>query len=286
MSSLNATGSSTRENVLRLARKLPTAPSIFGRLGRLLNDVNADLSDIVKLVSVDAGLTARVIRLSNSVFFKGEQSVRTLEEAINRVGFREMHKVVGVAMTEQVFQSGLPVYNLTAEEMWENSVVTALAMENLARIACEDEGLAYTVGLLRHVGKLVLDTLLQVENPGVTCPDSDTLDLPKWERAWTEITSNEIGAIILEEWKMPEAVHQGVKYHYQVEEAAGKMGALLHVACWITKELGKGIKAESKQWELTETTLDRAGVTQDMAQSCLTETQESLETLKSRLKAA
>jgi HD-like signal output (HDOD) protein len=288
MSSPNASGSSTtRENVLRLARKLPTAPSIFGRLGRLLNDINADLTDIVKLVSVDAALTARVIRLSNSVFFKGEQSVRTLEEAINRVGFREMHKVVGVAMTEQVFQSGLPVYNLTAEEMWENSVVTALAMENLARAACEDESLAYTVGLLRHVGKLVLDTLLEVENPGVTCPDSDTLDLPKWERAWTEFTSNEVGAIILEEWKMPEAVHQGVKYHYQpIEEQAGRIGALLHLACWITKELGKGIKAEAKQWELADATLERAGVTHEMVQSCLTDTQESLAELKNRLKAA
>lgn len=276
----------SRENVLRLARKLPTAPSIFGRLGRLLGDENADLADVVKLVSVDAGLTARVIRLSNSVFFRGDEAVRTLEEAINRVGFREMHKMVGVAMTEQVFQSGLPVYNLSAEEMWENSVVTALAMENLARAADEDEGLAYTVGLLRHVGKLVLDTLLEVENPGVTCPDSDTLDLPKWERAWTEITSNEVGAIILEEWKMPEPVYQGVKFHYQPEEAAGKLGALLHVACWIAKELGKGMKAEAKQWDLAESTLERAGVNRETVDSCLTATQESLVELKSRLKAA
>ena len=32
-----------RETILRLARKLPTSPHIFGRLGGLLNDMNSDL---------------------------------------------------------------------------------------------------------------------------------------------------------------------------------------------------------------------------------------------------
>ena len=176
-----------RDAILRLARKLPTSPHIFGRLGRLLNDPNSELDDVVKLVAVDSGLTGRVIRLSNSVYFRGEQSVRSLDDAINRVGFREMHRIVGVAMSEQIFQGGLPVYNLSAETMWENSVVTALAMERLARAAGADDAEAYTIGLLRSVGKLVLGTLIEVEHPGATCPESESLDLTKWERAWAGV---------------------------------------------------------------------------------------------------
>lgn len=277
--------STTRENILRLARKLPAAPHIFGRLGLLLGNMNADLDNIVRLVAVDSGLTGRVIRMSNSVFYRGDEPVRSLDEAVNRVGFREMHKMVGVAMSEQLFQGGLPVYNLTAEEMWENSVVTALAMENVARVVGEDEGEAYTLGLLRPVGKLVLDMLLEVEHPGVCCPDSDTLELPKWERAWAAITSNEAGAMILEEWKMPEPMHTGVLHHYGHDTEGNRMAALLHVACWITHQLGKGLKAEARQWELTEGVLTRAGLTEDAIQGCLKETQEALETLKDRLKA-
>jgi HD-like signal output (HDOD) protein len=219
--------STTRDNILRLARKLPAAPHIFGRLGLLLGNMNADLDNIVRLVAVDSGLTGRVIRMSNSVFYRGDEPVRSLDEAVNRVGFREMHKMVGVAMSEQLFQGGLPVYNLTAEEMWENSVVTALAMENVARVVGEDEGEAYTLGLLRPVGKLVLDMLLEVEHPGVCCPDSDTLELPKWERAWAAITSNEAGAMILEEWKMPEPMHTGVLHHYGHDSEGNRMAALL-----------------------------------------------------------
>ncbi len=278
--------STTRENILRLARKLPAAPHIFGRLGLLLGNMNADLDNIVRLVAVDSGLTGRVIRMSNSVFYRGDEPVRSLDEAVNRVGFREMHRMVGVAMSEQLFQGGLPVYNLSAEEMWENSVVTALAMESIARTCGEDEGEAYTLGLLRPVGKLVLDMLLEVDQPGVCCPDSDTLDLPKWERAWAGITSNEAAAMILEEWKMPEPMYDGVLHHYEHDTQGSRLAAQLHAACWITHQLGKGLKAEARQWELTADVLTRAGLTDEVVQACLKETEEALETLNHRLKAA
>jgi HD-like signal output (HDOD) protein len=273
-----------RDHILRLAKKLPTSPHIFGRLGRLLNDPNSELSDIVKLVAVDSGLTGRVIRLSNSVFFRGEQAVRSLDEAINRVGFREMHRIVGVAMSEQIFQGGLPVYNLTAEQLWENSVVTALSMERLARVSGEDEGEAYTVGLLRSIGKLVLDMLISVEHHGISCPESETLDLVKWERAWAAITSNETGAMILEEWKMTGPIAMAVRDHYRPSADSGRMSALLHIACWVCHQLGKGMTVETRQWELTPETLTLAGMTQEQAEACVAETQEALSELKTRLK--
>lgn len=277
---------SARETIIRLAQKLPTSPHIFGRLGKLLNDLNSDLEGIVKIVAVDSGLTARVIRLSNSVFFRGDEPVRSLEEAVSRVGFREMHRIVGVATSEQIFQTGLPVYNLTSGEVWENSVVTALAMECLAKVVGEEESEAYTVGLLRPIGKLVLDILIQAEHPGITCPESETLDLPKWERAWAAITSNEAGSMILEEWKMPPNVVQGLRDHYRPVEGISRIGAMLHVACSITHQLGKGVRAEMRQWDVTPEVLALAGLTEGALEACTAETKEGLAQLKNRLKAA
>jgi len=282
--STTTTDTTIKDRVMRFARKLPTSPGIFGRLGMLLSRVDADVDDIVKLASVDAGLTARVIRMSNSVFFRGDMAVSTLEDAISRVGFREVHKIVGVAMTDQVFQSGLPVYNLTAVQVWENSVVTALAMENLAGTAGEEEGVAYTMGLLRPVGKLVLDTLLEIEQPGVICPDKDNFDLPTWERAWAGITSNEVGAMVMEEWHMSAGVFHGVKNHYQPDDEAGPLGALLHLSCWVAQQMGKGFKFEAKQWSLNEDVLQRAGINEEAVQACVAATQEALDALKTRLK--
>jgi HD-like signal output (HDOD) protein len=274
---------SVKEHVLRLAQKLPASPQIFSRLSLLLDDMNADMGKVVNLISIDAALTSRVIRLSNSVFFRGRTPVQSLDEAIGRIGFREVHRIVGVAMTEQIFKDGLPSYNLTSAAVWENSVVTALAMERLARATAMDEGGAYTLGLLRTVGKLVLGRILEKEHPGIVCPD-DT-DVDTWERARLNIASPEASAVMLESWKMPRELFQGVRHHHQPEiaPADGPMGALLHLSCWVANSLGKGIKAEAPLWELTNERLHQAGLSEAAILECVPDIEGALNKLKAQL---
>jgi HD-like signal output (HDOD) protein len=269
-----------KEHILRLAQKLPAAPQIFTRLSLLLDDVNADLDKIVNLISIDTGLTARVLRLSNSVFFRGSSAVQSLDEAINRVGFREVHKMVGMAMTEQLFKDGLPAYRMNASQVWENSVTTALAMESIAREGGHDEQSAYTVGILRQIGKLVLGKIIEKEQPGATCPDD--LDILSWERARLNITSHEAAAYILESWKLPRPVCLGMRFHHEPEAHAndGPTGAQLHLAGWVAGMLEVSTKSESVLWELNQDRLDLAGVSESFMQDCADSARNELDALR------
>ena len=239
-----------RDHILRLAQKLPASPQIFTRLSLLLDDVNADLDKIVNLISIDTGLTSRVLRLSNSVFFRGSSAVQSLDEAINRVGFREVHKMVGMAMTEQIFKDGLPAYRMNARQVWESSIATALAMESIARESGQDEQTAYTVGILRQIGKLVLGKIIEKEQPGAMCPDD--LDILSWERARLNITSHEAAAYILESWKLPRPVCQGMRFQHEPEAhpGDGAIGAQLHLAGWVAGTLGVSTKSEASMLAL------------------------------------
>jgi HD-like signal output (HDOD) protein len=272
-----------KEHILRLAQKLPASPQIFTRLSLLLADVNADLDKIVNLISIDTGLTARVLRLSNSVFFRGSSPVQSLDEAIHRVGFREVHKMVGMAMTEQVFKDGLPAYKMTARQIWENSVVTALAMESIARESSQDEQAAYTLGILRQIGKLVLGRILEKEQPGAQCPDD--IDMLSWERARLNITSHEATAYILESWKMPRTACLGMRFHHEPEAHPndGPSGSQLHLSGWVAATLAVSNKAESILWEITPDRLDLAGVSERFMQKCADDTRNELDALKLQL---
>jgi HD-like signal output (HDOD) protein len=272
-----------KDHILRLAQKLPASPQIFSRLSLLLADVNADLDKIVNLIGIDTGLTARVLRLSNSVFFRGSNAVQSLDEAIHRVGFREVHKMVGMAMTEQLFKDGLPAYRMNARAVWENSIVTALAMESIARESSQDEQSAYTLGILRQVGKLVLGRILEKEQPGAICPDD--IDILSWERARLNITSHEAAAYILESWKMPRPVCLGMRFQHEpeVHPNDGPAGAQLHLAGWVAGTLGVSTKSESGLWELTADRLDLARVSEDFMQKCADDTRTELEALKLQL---
>jgi HD-like signal output (HDOD) protein len=191
--------------------------------------------------------------------------------------------MVGMAMTEQVFKDGLPSYGLTSNQVWESSVATALAMEKLARHGNQDEHIAYTVGLLRQIGKLVLGRILEKEHPGAVCPDD--MEVATWERARVNISSHEATAYILEAWKMPAAVHLSVRHHLQPEISAtdGPLGAQLHLACWIVNALGKGMRAEAPLWELTDDRLEMAGVSEAFIHESVPEIGVAVDDLKQQL---
>ena len=275
--------SQLKDHILRLAQKLPASPQIFSRLSLLLNDINADLDKIVNLIGIDTGLTARVLRVSNSVFFRGASPVRSLDEAINRVGFREIHKMVGMAMTEQLFMNGLPAYRMNARQVWETSVATALAMESIASEAGQDPQAAYTLGILRQVGKLVLGRILEKEQPGAICPDD--IDVLSWEAARLNITNHEAAAFILESWKLPRGLCAGMRFHHEpeVHPDDGPEGAQLHLAGWVVSSLGLSTKSESVLWDLTADRLDLAQVSEEFMHSCVDRIQTELDTLKAQM---
>jgi HD-like signal output (HDOD) protein len=275
--------SQLKDHILRLAQKLPASPQIFSRLSVLLNDINADLDKIVNLISIDTGLTSRVLRLSNSVLFRGATPVQSLDEAINRVGFREIHKMVGMAMTEQLFVNGLPAYRMNARQVWENSVATALAMESIASESGYDAQAAYTLGILRQVGKLVLGRVLEKEQPGAICPDD--LDVLSWESARLNITNHEAAAYILGSWKLPTSLCAGMRFQHEPEEHPddGPEGAQLHLAGWVVGQLGISTKSESVLWDLTPDRLDLAQVSEEFMQACVNSTQADLDALKSQM---
>jgi HD-like signal output (HDOD) protein len=272
-----------KEHILRLSQKLPTAPQIFSRLSVLLNDVNADVDKVVNLISIDTGLTARVLRVSNSILFRGATPVTSLGEAVNRVGFRETHRMVGMAMTEQLFQNGLPAYRMNAKQVWENSVATALAMEAISNAAGQASEPAYTLGILRQVGKLVLGRIIEKEHPGAVCPDD--LDVLSWESARLNITNHETASYILESWKLPLSLCLGMRYQHvpEVHPESGPEGAQLHLAGWVVGQLGISTQSESVLWELTQDRLDLAQVSEEFMQSCVDSVQIELTALKQQL---
>jgi len=186
-------------------------------------------------------------------------------------------------MTEQAFKDGLPAYHLNAKEVFENSVATALSMEIIARQAGEDEHEAYTVGLLRQIGKLVLGRILEKEHPGTMSPVSG--DIVAWERAEFNITSHEATALVLDAWKLPPTVCMGIRHHHQPEVHAkdGPIGALLHLACWVAQAMDKGLKSESSIWELTQPRLAMAGVTEEFVRESVQQTETAFNDLREQL---
>lgn len=256
-----------RETIVTLGSKLAPAAATFSRLRTLLQDPDTDLTDIVQLIRLDPALTFHVIRMSNSVLFGLRERTESLDSAVGRVGFGELHRLVGLAATKQVCQSDLVTYRLKAHRLWENAVATAAAAEVLATRAGRDPGLAYTAGLLRTLGRVIIDgAALGHVFPG----EAEWPSIDEWEQETFGVTSAEVTATLLEHWRFPAELSESVQGHFEplTNEASNIGACVLNLACGVATRFGLDLPGETGHWIVTPAKLTLASVSESDLEEC------------------
>lgn len=251
----------SREALLHVVKNLPAAPRILAQLGHLLLDPNSDLSDVIDLLKHDTGLTARVIRVSNSAAYGGGARAAYLEEALLRVGFNEVYRLVGLAAVAQISDDELKHYEISGAKLRENALFTAFVMEVLAPRHDLEPRAAYTVGLLRSTGKIAIDRLA----PGAAYARGYNATgkgrpIDVWEQELVGIDNCTAAGIVLDEWRFPAATGAGIRDHYRATASASPLARLLNVASGAAARADHALPGEDTYWEPLGERLAAAGI--------------------------
>jgi len=258
----------TRDNVIALGNKLAPAAATFSRLRTLLLDPETELSEIIRLIRLDPALTFHVVRMSNSVLFGLREKTDSLDLAVGRVGLGEVFRLVGLAALQQVCQCDLLTYRLPATRLWENAVATAAAAELLAQRAGRDAGLAYTAGLLRTLGRVILDG---AQSGNVYPGEAEWPSASEWEKKTFGITSAEVTTLLLDHWRFPADLTESIRGHYEPlsDFESSNVGAcLLNLACGVAARFGLDLPGEEGDWLCTPAKLMLAGVSETDLEDC------------------
>jgi HD-like signal output (HDOD) protein len=254
----------SRDKLLETARSLPADLEVLSTLGEMLQDVNADLGAIAALLRRDLALAARIVRISNSPLFGGR--VASVEEAVSRVGFGEILRLVGTATTGRFADRALEHYGITALQLRDNMLYTAFACEELARLSTGDSRVAYTAGLLRPIGFMVLDRAARGR-----IPPRETFE-PKrwgnyriWEGSFLGVGHAEVAGLILDEWHFPKSMGAALRLHYLAQPAdmENSLALTLNLAGTLAGAAGHAFEGETDHWLLTPEKLQAAGLNQE-----------------------
>lgn len=255
-----------RDKFLQVARTLPTDLRVLSKLGEMLQNVNSELDDIASLLACDVALSSGIVRISNSAMFAGSGRVASIEEAVHRVGFAEILRLVGTATAGRFTEAALEFYGIGADVLRSNMLYGAFAAEALARPAGIDPRVAYTAGLLRTMGLIVVDrTCRKLPRRPAPFSASAYSHYANWEESAVGARANEIAAMVLEEWKFPELVCRAVRCHHLAEpqDYDCPLAALLNVANGLTHRVDRSFPGEGAWWDLTPQKLAAARLCED-----------------------
>lgn len=257
-----------RSTIITLGNKLAPSVATFGRLRVLLQNPETDLNEVIKLIRLDPALTFHVVRLSNSVIFGIREPTDCLDVSVGRVGLGEIFRLVGLAATRHVCQRDLLTYQLAASRLWENAVATAAAAEMLAERAGREAGLAYSAGLLRMIGRVVIDGAAT----GALYPgEAEWPVLAEWEKRTFGITSAEVTTELLNHWRFPVELVEAVQHHFEPLSDPHRSNAgacLLNLACGVVARFGLDLPGETGDWDCSEPKLTLAGVDENDLTEC------------------
>lgn len=286
-----ATRALTREKIFEIARSLPPAPKVLAGLGPLLQDVNVDLDRVAELIKRDSVLTAHIIRVSNSIVYHGlgeSMRIGQIEEAISRVGFHEVYRLVGMATTSRLADRPLLHYGVKADPLREHIILTAFVCESLAEASGMDPRQAYTAGLMRALGILVLDRVGELLAPIENYDHESFGSYLKWEARVFSISNCEVAAMILTEWLFPPEIIDAVRLHYltRSDDYENRLACLLNVASGIVAVMGHALPGEYSHWESAPRKLEVIGLTAKQVNRASDRARDAFDSFRKQLLAS
>lgn len=176
---------------------LPTLPEVALRVRESAEDPNTDAAAMAKVLSTDAALTARVVKVANSPLLRAASPIKDVKMAISRLGIDySCNLATGLAM-EQMFQATSDAVDRRMRQNWGRSTELAGISSVLARTFTKlKPDQATLAGLIHRIGALPILRFAE--------EDRKLVKMPELLDGVIDSLHGEIGKLILVAWDFPE----------------------------------------------------------------------------------
>jgi HD-like signal output (HDOD) protein len=228
---------------------LPSIPQVIALLLNELEQDEPNLMRISQLISTDLALTARLLQLSNSGFFKLSGKINSVSESLAILGLGHVHTMATAAASSVSFKS-VPGINL--QQFWGYSLNVAKLSRSLSGVVRLNQQAAFTCGLLHAIGELAIHMGMS-EAVAKLNLETPALDLrrAKVEKNLFGFSYAEVGAGLTRQWLFPQPIvealeHQCAPFENDVYEP---LAGVIHLATWRAR--GKRAAMSDKELAVT-----------------------------------
>jgi HD-like signal output (HDOD) protein len=233
-------------NLIKSDSELMSLPDIYLRIEGVIQDPNSSARHIAAIISQDPNLSAKLLKIVNSVFYGFKQKIDTISRAVTIVGHNQIIDLVMGTSVMALFRE-IPSSLMNMNLFWEHSVACGTCARWIAgsRKFPNLESF-FVAGLLHDLGKLIIFKNLPGPAKAVLrqVRHSDCFYY-QTERDLIGFDHTQVGKALAEQWKLPAGLEQAIGSHHPpwslpLEAEA----ALIFVADNLANALGFGSSGE------------------------------------------
>ena len=193
------------------SRALPLIDVAVFDVISLLEDPYSNFEQIAEKLSPD--IAANFLTMANSAYYGRE--VRSVSFAVRVLGYSQMKKILTSAALMDHFVKRLDLKDFNFEKFQVQAFFCAAVSKILGEIlGYEKSEDLYTVSILQNIGKLVLAVYFKDEYREINALKiAERLPSRVAEQRILGVTHGEIGAVVLEKFKIPREICNAIRFH-------------------------------------------------------------------------
>jgi putative nucleotidyltransferase with HDIG domain len=260
----------------------PGMPTTAAKLLPLLDSPDSTASEIESILKYDPGLTANILKLTNSAYFGIPTRVSSVKQAIVLLGWKRLLQVVTTICVSPLMKKTVPGYDLPGGGLWRHSIAVSVAAEILVKaLKIPDADEVFTAALLHDVGKLILGGFVKEDLKQIETMVTKGITLDVAESMVLGTNHAEVGGKILDKWSFPSELVSAVQWHHDPEscEESCNLSDIVHVANTMGLMTGFGKVEEGLSIEPFGPVADRLGFTLKDLETMAQQTAEGVKKL-------
>jgi HD-like signal output (HDOD) protein len=194
------------------SRSIPPMVGSAQKAFKVAIDPKADARDFVDVIQSDESLSARIIKVANSVYFDRGKKSTSIEEAVQVIGLNELRGLLNASSLSSLFPSNHPGRPMA----WNNDIATGIIAKQLCQQFAQDyTDSAFLAGLMHDIGKLLLmqrvgeqysKILSKVESDGTPFHIAESEEFP--------FDHTEVGQLIAQRWGFTDDLKLAIRNHH------------------------------------------------------------------------
>ena len=200
-------------------------PQAVIRVQRLIDSPNCNVIELGREIELDPAIATKVVGIGNSPFYGGLEPVRSVRDALVRIGLRETRNIaMAITLHSKVFR--VPGFDQEIQRLWKHALAASIAAQLLAAESARDPDPAFLVGLVHDVGRVVLLSLLgdvQRRSRG------RAMLLPETVGRLGDKLHAKLGAVAADSWRFSEELVAAIAYHHDPASAPDSARGLAEV---------------------------------------------------------
>lgn len=191
---------------------LPVLPEIALKVRDAVEDDNANIDSIAKIIEEDTSVSARLMQVANSALFSRGRPAQDVKSAIMSLGMNMVKSlVVGVVMKQMFQPTEARIDEILRETLQHSAEVAAFcrvfASLKLRGVKGINPDTAFLAGLMHDIG--VLPILMYAHDCDFVVSDEELLST-------IQELHCEVGKSVLEKWNFPPEIINAVASHEDV----------------------------------------------------------------------